>query len=200
MFRLPVLWAQNNQMTGERIEIETQNRKPKLMNLLNRGFIAQEDSAGFNQFKSKKIVGLFRNDNELYRVNGYSDAETLYYAYDGPDITCANKVKSDNVVILIADRQLQAVKHYENVEGAVIPPHEFDMDELTLKGFKWQIKLKPADKTDIYEWKEDDGDQSKKTAPAHGGEIRKPVGNTRPAGNMKQFPASKSETSVKPID
>jgi len=153
MFQLPVLWAQDNQMTADHIEIETENQKPKRMNLKNRAFIAQEDSAGFNQIKGKNIVGLFR-DNELYRVNGFSDSETVYFIYDGPDVTGVNKLKSTDVVILIENRQVQEVGHYKDAEGDTIPPHEFDPVELTLTGFKWQVKLKPVDRDDIYEWKE----------------------------------------------
>jgi len=155
MFRNPILWAQDNQMTADHIEIETENQKPKRMNLNNKGFIVQENPSGFNQIKSRKIVGLFR-DNELYRVNGFYDAETVYYLYDGPDVTAANKMKSVDVVILIEERQAREVTHKTGPEGETIPPNEFDKDELTLSGFKWQIHLRPADRDDIYEWKEDE--------------------------------------------
>ena len=154
MFGRPVLWAQDNQMTADKIEIETENQKPKQMNLNNRGFIAQEDSAGFNQIKGRKIVGLFR-DNELYRVNGFSDSETVYFIYDGPDVMGVNKLKSVDVVIRIDDRQVWEVNHYKDADGDLIPPHEFDPVELTLSGFKWLIGLKPLDRDDIYEWREE---------------------------------------------
>ena len=154
MFRQPILWAQDNQLTADKIEIETDNEKPKKLNLNNKGFIVQEDSAGFNQIKAKKIAGLFR-DGELYMVKGYDDSETIYYLYDGPDLTGVNKIKSVNMVILIEDRKAQQVKHYVNIDGDMIPPHEFDPVELTLLGFKWQKELKPTDKYDIYEWKEE---------------------------------------------
>jgi lipopolysaccharide assembly outer membrane protein LptD (OstA) len=154
MFALPVIWAQNNQMTAEHIEVETQNQKPKRMNLLNKGFIAQQDSGGFNQIKGKKIVGLFRADNELYRVNAFADGETVYYIYDGTDITGANRIKSTDVVILIENRKAQEVTHIGASEGATIPSNEFTEEELTLTGFTWQIELRPVDRNDIYEWKE----------------------------------------------
>lgn len=177
MFRLPILWAQDNQMTADHIEIETKNQKPKQMNLNNKGFIAQEDPSGFNQIKGRKIVGLFRDD-ELYRVNGFEDAETLYFFYDGPDVTGVNKMKSKDVVILIEDRQAQEVTHKTNVEAETIPPNEFNQEELTLSGFKWQISLKPVDRNDIYEWKEEEPAQ--KTATTDTNTKEKP-GNTTPA-------------------
>ena len=154
MYRLPVLWAQENQMTAEYIEIETENQNPKRMNLINKGFIVQDDSVGFNQIKGRKIVGLFR-DNELYRVNAFNDSETVYYIRDQEDVTGVNKLKSTDVVILIEERRAQEVTHIGSPEGEMIPPNEFDPVELTLSGFKWLIELKPMDKNDIYEWKEE---------------------------------------------
>ena len=192
MFRLPVLWAQNNQMTAEHIEIETENQKPKRMNLLNKAFIVQEDPSGFNQIKSRRIVGLFR-DNELYRVNGFDDSETVYYLYDGIDVTGVNKMKSTNIVILIEDRKAQEVKNYTNIEGEMIPINEFDADELTLLGFKWQIKLKPTDKDDVYEWREDAEQPVKETVAADAAKDRSAGTKTTPTtGSTGERPANPS--------
>jgi hypothetical protein len=155
MFSNPILWAQGNQMTADKIEIETENRKPKRMNLNNRAFIIQEDSAGFNQIKSRRIVGFFY-DGELYRVDGFNDAETVYFLYDGPDLTGVNKISSTNVTIYIEDRTARRVNHFINITGDLIPPHEFFTENLTLSGFRWLIDLKPIDKDDIFEWREEE--------------------------------------------
>ena len=154
MFRNPVLWAQENQMTADKIEIETENRRPKRMILINRAFIVQEDPAGFNQIRSRRIEGLFR-DGELHRVDGFNDAETVYYLYDGPDLTGVNKISSTNVTIFIEDRSARQVRHYINISGDLIPPHEFFTENLTLTGFRWLIDLKPVDKDDIFEWRDE---------------------------------------------
>jgi hypothetical protein len=179
-------------MTADHIEIETQNQKPKQMNLLNRGFIVQEDSSGFNQIKGKKIVGLFRDDNELYRINAFTDGETVYYLYDGPDVTGVNKTKSTDVVILIENRKVQEVNCIENVEGEMIPPNEFSAEELTLLGFKWLVELKPVDKNDIYEWKEESGATQKSPSSSTG--ITKDLMDASPQ-SIKQEPTGKSGIS-----
>jgi lipopolysaccharide export system protein LptA len=154
MFRDPILWAQDNQLTADKIEIETKNEKPKRMILINRAFVVQEDPAGFNQIKGRRMEGLFDDDGELYAVNGFNDSETVYFLYDGPDLTGVNVAKSTNVTIRLEDRAIQDVLHYINIEGELIPPHEFFYGELTLAGFRWLIEIKPIDKDDIFEWRE----------------------------------------------
>ncbi len=155
LYTEPVLWSQDNQMTAEYIEIETENQNPKRMNLLNRGFIVQrEDTVGFNQIKGKKIVALFRGSNELYQVNVYGDGETIYYIKDGPDITGVNKLKSTDVVIRLKEKKAEEVNHISLAEGEMIPPNEFNPEELTLGGFQWLVKYRPIDKNDIFRWGE----------------------------------------------
>ncbi|MDR1865399.1 MAG: class A beta-lactamase [Bacteroidales bacterium] len=155
MYRAPVLWAQGNQMTAEYIEIETEKQQPKRMNLLGKGFIAsKEDTTGFNQIRGKKIVGLFRNDNELYRINVHEDGESVYFMKDGDFITGANKISSVDMVIHIENRQVQLVDHYTKAEGETIPIIEFDPAELTLTGFNWLEKHQPLTKDDIFHWGE----------------------------------------------
>jgi hypothetical protein len=189
MFRLPILWAQDNQMTAEHIEIETENQKPRRMNLLNKGFVIQEDSAGFNQIKAKKIVGLF-DEGELYRVEGYNDSETVYFLYDGPELTGATKLKGVNVVIHIENRLARIVKYYDKPKGFMDPPHLLDRDEMILLGFKWHVALKPVDKDDIFEWREEDDITS--TASADDEKAKPATGNNRPSSTA---PATRPTTS-----
>ena len=193
MFRRPVLWAQDNQMSAEHIEIETQNQKPKRLNLLNKGFIIQEDSIGFNQIKGKKIVGLFRDENELYRVNAYTEGETVYFIHDGADVTGVNKIKSVDVVILIENRKVQEVTHLENVDGEMIPPNEFIEDELKLLGFRWLIDLKPVDRNDIYEWKEETAEEAKNVSSLSSGKDKV----TSPPIDAKPSSGNNRDTSPK---
>jgi lipopolysaccharide export system protein LptA len=155
MYAGPVLWAQDNQMTAEYIEIETENQNPKRMNMINRGFIAsEEDSSKYNQIKGRKIEGLFRGENDLYKVYVHGDGETVYYTRDGRDLTGANKTSSPDIIIDIKERKAEKVTYLGATEGEMIPMNEFDQDELTLMGFKWLGQYRPVDKDDIFRYEE----------------------------------------------
>ncbi|MDR2038750.1 MAG: class A beta-lactamase, subclass A2 [Bacteroidales bacterium] len=155
MFTLPVIWSQDNQMTAEYIEIETERQKPKQMNLLNKGFIvSQEDTVGFNQIRGKRIVGFFRDDNELFRVKVFGDGEAIYYVKDGEDYTGVNKSSSPDMDITINDRKAEKVSHLGPSDLELIPENEFNPTELTLTGFNWLVKHRPLDKNEIFHWGE----------------------------------------------
>ncbi len=164
MYVEPILWAQGNQMTAEHIEIETENQNPKRMNMLNRGFIiSEEDSIGFNQIRGRKIVGLFRNDNELYKVLVYGDGETVYYIKDGEDLSGANKAAAPNIVIDIKEKKVEQITYLGKTNGEMIPVNELNEEELTLMGFKWLIQYRPVDKNDIFRWNKDDNKEKTQT-------------------------------------
>jgi beta-lactamase class A len=155
MYNVPVLWAQDNQMTAEYIEIETENQQPKQMNLLNKGFIAsQEDSTGFNQVRGKKIIGRFRKGNELYRISVYEDGESVYYTKDGDFLTGVNKAAGPDIVIELEEKKVQQITYIGATVAELIPVNEFDPTELTLLGFNWLEKHKPQNKNEIFHWGE----------------------------------------------
>jgi lipopolysaccharide export system protein LptA len=151
LFKKPVLWAQDNQMTAEHIEIETENQNPKKMNMLNKGFIVNiEDSTWFNQIKGRRIVAFFREGNELYRINVYDDSQSLYYLKDGPDVIGYNKANGKNMVIDVVDKKADIITVIDPAGGEVVPPNEFIQDEQFLTGFQWLMEEKPVDKHDIF--------------------------------------------------
>ncbi|MDR3094609.1 MAG: class A beta-lactamase [Bacteroidales bacterium] len=155
MYTNPVLWAQDNQMTADYIEIETEHQHPKRMNLLGKGFmVSEEDSVGFNQIRGRKIVGLFRGENELYRINVYDDSESVYYTKEDDFVTGVNKVSSTDIVILLKDKKVQEVNPYKNIKGEMIPVVEFNQTELTLNGFNWWQAHQPLNKQEVFHWGE----------------------------------------------
>ncbi len=159
MYYDPVVWTGENQMTADRIEVETVNQKISKMNLMLRGFIiSQDDTAYFNQIKGRRIVGLFREGNDLYKVYVYEEGETVYYTRDGEDLTGANKAAGPEIVIDINDKKAEKITYKGKSEGEMIPINEFNQEELTLNGFKWLIQYRPVDKYDIFKTVENNKD------------------------------------------
>ena len=62
MYKDPVLWNEENQLTGDTIKLSMRNNKLDKVELYKNGFIISEADTGlYNQIKGKHIYGFFKN-------------------------------------------------------------------------------------------------------------------------------------------
>lgn len=91
MFRNPVIWSKENQMTADYIEISTWSGKVQSMLFEQNAFIisqVEQDSfpgidtlARFNQIKGEKMIGHF-DSSKLVMIDVLDKGETVYYAME----------------------------------------------------------------------------------------------------------------------
>jgi lipopolysaccharide export system protein LptA len=85
LFRNPVIWNEENQLTADTVRIQLANNQLETLYLRANGFIgSQEDSVHFNQIKGKNITGYFV-ENELRKVKVEGNGESVYYAKGDDD-------------------------------------------------------------------------------------------------------------------
>ena len=79
LIREPVMWSGENQMTGDTIHILSNTKTEQLdtLKVFKNAFLIQKDSAGYNQVKGERLIGLFTN-NELDTVNIIKNAENRF--------------------------------------------------------------------------------------------------------------------------
>ncbi len=93
LYKSPVLWSEENQLTSDSIAIFTKNSQADRLELYNSAFVAsQVDRDRFNQVKGRSLTGFFK-DNELYKINIEGNGETIYYLLDGDKIVGINQAK-----------------------------------------------------------------------------------------------------------
>jgi lipopolysaccharide export system protein LptA len=148
LYRYPVLWSEENQLTSESMAIFTKNKKADRMELYNSAFITSEvDTMRFNQIKGRSLIGYFR-DNELYRININGNGETLYYLLENNEIVGVNKGKCSDIDIFIENGDIKEIYQNKSPEGVIDPPAKIDSQRLT--GFKWLDVIRPKKITDIF--------------------------------------------------
>ncbi len=82
LYGQPTLWSDQNQLTGDSMNVLVGNKSIQAIEIHGTGFIvSQEDSLHFNQIRGKYIKGFFKN-NEMYRINVVGNGQTIYYAKD----------------------------------------------------------------------------------------------------------------------
>lgn len=147
----PILWAEENQMLSDSINIFIRNEEIDSLVLYNSAFIVSKDSIeGFNQIKGKNMVVYF-NNNEMYLVAVDGNAQTIYWLReDDGSLVGVNSAQSSYLEIDVEDNKIRRIKYYNKPTEVTVPEEEVPTMEKELKGFRWHADIRPTDKIDIY--------------------------------------------------
>ncbi len=154
MFRSPILWADDNQISADKIEAYMKNNVIEHVEMQEKCFlISREEPEKFNQVKGKEMTGYFKN-NDLYRVDVEKNGNSVYYARDSKTLIGVNKSECSKMNIYLKNRKVNKVVFLEKPVSTLYPLQQAAASETKLEGFSWLEKFKPKTKNDIFLWKE----------------------------------------------
>lgn len=151
MYRLPVIWNDSTQITGDTIYMLNRNNEPDTLKVLSNAFmISQSDSIRYNQIKGRKMLGKFF-DKELKRVYVNGNAQTVYYPKeeDGTYIGM-NRTLSSNIIIYLKDSELKKITDIKKSEGKMHPMDQIPEEEKILEGFNLRFSERPKSRKDLF--------------------------------------------------
>lgn len=151
LFKNPVVWAQQSQITGDTIYLYTANKKPKRLYVFENALSIQKvDVNYYNQVKGRTINGDFVNgDIEHLRAKG--NAESVYYGQDEDNkYVGVNRASSDIIDMYFANKEAQRVVFRSSLSGTSYPMGQVDHNELRLRGFLWHEDIRPKTKYDLF--------------------------------------------------
>ncbi len=152
LFKDPVLWSGENQITGDSIHLLS-NPKTNVLDSLfikKNAMVIQKDSAGFNQIRGKNMYGKF-TVNKLNDLLTKGNGEVINYARDSEKILVAiMKMSCSNILFELNNGQIQTIKFLKKPEGNTYPPSQFPKNQSKLKGFLWRESEMPHTKEDIF--------------------------------------------------
>jgi lipopolysaccharide export system protein LptA len=151
MYRLPVLWSDQNQLTADTIRILTGKNSIKKIFMYNTAFIVSRDSSEtYNQIKGKNMIGFLEN-NELSHIDVNGNAETIYYVReDDKTLIGLNKAVGSRMRLYVNESKIDRIVYYDKPKGNMFPDKEVPNDQRLLKGFGWHIKTRPLNKNDVF--------------------------------------------------
>jgi len=153
LFDNPILWAQENQISGDTIYLFLKNKRPERLYVFENALsISKVDSSNyFNQVRGNTINALFDSTGQVDFLTARGSAENIYYAQDEQKrFVGVNKNSSDLIEIIFVEGKPKRVKFINNLEGNLLPMRgKTNHDELKLKSFNWQDKIRPKSKFDI---------------------------------------------------
>lgn len=136
----PILWNGENQMTGDTIHIISNKITDKLdsLKVYNNALLVQRDSAGYNQVKGERLIGLFTN-NELDTVNIVKNTQVIFYSRnDKEELVGINNTLSSSIQMYIKEQKIVGIRFINQAKGKVYPPSQFPEEARLLKGFIWR--------------------------------------------------------------
>jgi len=151
LFRNPVIWAKDNQITGDTIYLYVKNKKPERMYVFENAMaISKVDSTQFfNQLKSTTINALFE-DGKIYFMRAKGNAENVYYGQDEQNrFIGVSKSSADVIDMLFDDSKPKRVSFIRGFDGTSYPMRQANHEELKIRGFQWLDKIRPKTKFDI---------------------------------------------------
>ena len=151
LFKSPIVWAQENQITGDTIYLYTQNQKPrKFYAFENAIAINRAEKELYNQIKGNSILGLFEDGNiNFFKAKG--SAENIYYAADeDSSFIGVNRSTSDVIEVNFRNGKPHKVVLRNNLKGTIYPMKQVNHSELRVRGFNWFEKRRPKTKFELF--------------------------------------------------
>ena len=151
MFRQPILWAEEFQITADSIRLHFKNAKPHQFHATGHGFtVGQKSESRFDQIKGRNITGYFNHEGALYEILVQGNGETIYFGKDeSEDLVGMDRTECSSMRIGVENRELANITFYNQPIGIFIPMREVDSTNEHLKDFEWRIAQRPRSKQDL---------------------------------------------------
>ena len=151
----PILWNNDNQMTGDIMHLIGNNETQKLdsLKVLNNAFIIQKDSLsknGYNQIKGQNLYGKFF-EGKLKEVDVVKNAEVIYYMYnDANEFIGINKTVCSKINLELEENKINSITFFTKTDSHIYPEADFPENARKLRGFVWRGDERILSKDDIF--------------------------------------------------
>ncbi|HQZ76291.1 MAG TPA: OstA-like protein, partial [Chitinophagaceae bacterium] len=152
LYKDPVLWSKESQITGDTVFIFTKNKKADRVKVYENSFLVNKtDPEVYNQVKSIRMDAYFKDGSlDSVRASGYT--ECIYYIQDEDSAyTGINETKSDVMDIYFGEQALQKVVFRSSVTGTIWPIKQKSPSEMRLQNFRWLEDRRPKNKYELFE-------------------------------------------------
>ena len=158
----PVIWNEENQLTGDVIHLIGNNKTEKLdsLKVLNNAFLVSKDTlgAGYNQVKGLNLYGKFK-DNKLYEADVVKNTEIIYFMRnDEQELVGINKSVSSRINLTLEDNKIDAITQFEKPDSDLYPEKDLPENARKLRGFIWREDERIRSKDDIFPAEENELD------------------------------------------
>lgn len=139
----PVMWYQDNQITGDSIHVRLEEQRLRTLEVYERSFVISKSDdrypERFNQLTGIELTMWFKDD-AIEMVEVRDQATSVYYLYEEMLPNGVNHVTGDNIKLYFVDGEVEELKIVGGIEGKYHPETRVRGREETfnLPGFNWR--------------------------------------------------------------
>ncbi|MFK7807824.1 MAG: OstA-like protein [Saprospiraceae bacterium] len=150
LFQNPIVWSDTTQFTADTMFIQLADGKIDRIFLHQKSLILNSsDEVYYNQIKGKHITAYFM-ESELRRMLVEGNAESIYYALDEEKAYVGlNKTLCSRMLLYFNNNQIEEIRFYAQPKANTYPMGQVSHVGMRLEGFKWHIKKRPNDLSDL---------------------------------------------------
>lgn len=150
LYKDPVVWNPENQITGDTMYVFTKNQNPEEIYVFENAFAINIYSKDlFNQLKGKRINAFFAN-GEINLIRARIGAESIYYIPDEDSaLIGVNKLEGEMIELRFVNKELDKVASIGQPTGRMNPIQQATESDTKLNNFNWREAERPKSKYDI---------------------------------------------------
>lgn len=148
----PVLWSEQQQLSGEYMELHTKNKKPDVLNIQRSAMaIAFEADSLYDQSSGKDLKAFFDDSSEVVRVDITGNAESVYLPRDkDKQLSGLNRLEGSSMTMFRKDGKMNKLVVWPQPKGKFYPMEKLDPQAKFLKNFKWLEDQRPKNPDDVF--------------------------------------------------
>ena len=151
MYREPILWNTNYQMTGDTILMHFNDSTIDKAHIYNYAFATEQvDTTYYNQLKGNDMKVYF-DSGEIRLIDVSGNAETIFFpSEDDGSFIGMNRTESSYFSIRVKDRKPERMVLWPLPKGSTLPLPDLTAETKFLKGFIDFQYIRPLNKYDIF--------------------------------------------------
>lgn len=141
----PVVWYKNIQLSGDKIDVYTENDSLKSLWAINNTFVVQEDSITLrlNQMSGDSLRVIFESGNVQLIENFGASEVLLHYTDDQDQPDGALTFTSKGLIMFFEEGEVADVTALSDIDGETLSESN-SLESLQLDGFKWNPDQRPV--------------------------------------------------------
>ncbi len=159
LYRDPILWNQNNQLTGDFMTIKREKKEVKHTQILGKALAVSEVDSGlyYNQLSGRTMDGYFK-EGDLHLLHVQGNAKTIYYPEEEKETDSSvvvtrsgmNRLVSSELKLYLDSGEVVGLTNLDSPDGVFYGMDKIPSKEMKTENFVWLIELRPKRPEDVY--------------------------------------------------